>query len=148
MRQRLKTVYKIVRTDTGGSALASISFMFSEPACTRYTPQKWVRAPKVMRKRGYDLCVFDSLESVHDFINWDQYHPPCSWQVWKCDAIGVRKPVANRLFTDYVTSFVLGELGAEEIRFHAWPTGTLFATAVRLIEPVPWDTVRNAVRGE
>jgi hypothetical protein len=129
MTQEIHTAYKLVRVDR--DAYASISFSEGDAAYVRYQPGQWVRAPAGMRKLGYDLCVFQHRNYVRDFVTGSE--PPPDWEVWRCEAQGLSTPrvpsLGERLPTTIVRAVPIG----------AWPMGTLFAHAVRLVERIPWD---------
>jgi len=142
MNRKLHTVYKIVRTE--GGAFWSMSFGRSDVCLVQYVPGQWVQAPELMRRLGYDLCVFRDLTDVCSFIARICWRPPSDWQLWRCHARGVHEPRVVYLRVDCVTHYVQSALDGcppdiDTIAYGNWPPGTLFARAVRLIDPVPWD---------
>lgn len=141
MNRRIYTVYKIVRVD--GDAYASISFCEGDLPYVRYRPGKWAYAPEPMRKLGYDLCVFRHEYDACAFAAHPGGAPP-DWQLWRCDARGVRQPLMFSLGQEYLLAFIEAVLDGDPMDIETfprgyWPPGTLFARAVRLVERVPWD---------
>jgi hypothetical protein len=142
---KLYAVYKIVRVD--GDAYGSISFSEGDAAYVRYEPGQWAHAPEVMRRLGYDLCVFPHLNYVRHFI--DSFHGfagsglPRSWALWRCDAQDVHVPRVPHL--DEWSAKTIPTI-VRAVPIGAWPMGTLFARAVRLVERVPWDQLEETIR--
>jgi hypothetical protein len=141
MNRKCYTVFKIVRAY--GGALWSISFGPSDVCCVQYVPGQWVQAPEIMRRLGYDLCVFRDLTYVRSFVGSPRSRLR-DWEVWRCDARGVRQPLLFSLGEEFVTVFIKSlldghALDIEAIPYGSWPHGTLFARSVRLVEPIPWD---------
>jgi hypothetical protein len=136
---RIRAVYKIVRVD--GDAYASISFSEGDAAYVRYEPGQWARAPEAMRRLGYDLCVFRDLTYVATFRGPVRR---AEMEVWRCDAQDVWEPTLPSLDVRSVDMYVRAALDGrpldiETLPYGAWPPGTLFARAVRLVKQVPWD---------
>jgi hypothetical protein len=139
---RIRVVYKIVRVDSDG--YASISWREGDLPYVRYRPGEWTYTPEVMTRLGYHLCAFITLTALHKYIC--PYDPPRDWEVWRCDARGVSEPRVPHLDEERVHDAVATTLDGRpldiiglRIPHGAWPPGTLFALAVRLISRVPWD---------
>jgi hypothetical protein len=130
MNGKLWTVYKIVRVD--GDAYASISFSEGDPLHVRYCPGQWSYAPEEMSRAGYNLCVFTALSYALDFIAGCELPPGC--EVWRCEAQDLRVPRVPSLGEPCATTIL------RALPVGAWPMGTVFARAVRLVERMPGIT--------
>jgi hypothetical protein len=142
MNRKLYVVYKIVRVD--GDGYASIAWREGDLPYVRYVPGQWTYTPEVMAGFGFYLCTFESLNAAHYYLG--AYEPPHDWELWRCDARGVRVPRVPRLDEERVNEAVATTLDGQpldpvrlRIPFGTWPPGTLFARAVRLVERIPWD---------
>jgi hypothetical protein len=94
--------------------------------------------------------VFRDLTCVRSYVAGPVGRLP-DWELWRCKARGVRQPLVFSLGEEFVTAFVRAALDGpaldiESIPYGAWPRGTLFARAVRLVERVPWERLDEVPR--
>jgi hypothetical protein len=136
----LVQAYKIVRYTPFGefTSLALPMFRYMH---TKYVLGKWVYAQPPMTEHGYGLCIFRTIRHACEYLDLT-VGPVRGWQLWRCEAINVRADLPPPLYTAHDAS---GNPDFSQIYEYPWPTGTLMADAVRLIEHIPWkEAFRHA----
>ena len=89
----------------------------------KYSTEKWTKASQVMLRKGYGLCVFDSLEAARNEISWGK--------IYECEIEGLLPfPLPPLLFIEDL------DAGIETPSGRYWPEGTRMCKAVKLIKEI------------
>jgi len=105
-----------------------ISFRTEGKASVRYEPGVFVYAPEWLKKRGYNLTIFESLEAAVGF------HPAFSdvtgVMFWWAEAENITEPNRPYLNSNSLKYGKIRKVNCE------WPEGTLFAEKIKLLRKV------------
>lgn len=124
-----KLFYKVVQPKSSGRSgrikLTSLNCLVTCREVT-YKPQAWVSSDPKLVKEGYGLCCFTDLQDALDFCNYNLWQ-----QVWSCHIRNSWKPKVSVLIQDDDDNFM-----KLDTSLNAWPTGTVMAKSVKLIQRV------------
>lgn len=125
--------YKVFTRDTNGT-LRSASYHIVAPVMYRtfgQTYRKGVRNYVRKKRKGYGICIFDSLQAAKDFMTCI-FPPYIKMCIYIVETIGsVWRP---RLHTIRYSSSFQGDRVVEWTA--KWPDGTLMTKSVKLGEEV------------
>ena len=130
--------YKVVHKHNDGfyySAMYTEMMMLEVyDLITGYPVGQWVEADPVALSYGYGLCVFTSLETAREFVEFS----PSS--VFECEVGSVLEYLPRWGYTDVQLKIRYPDDDPmptpPEIRHNAWPRDTVMVSKVKLIKEV------------
>ena len=114
-------MFKLVKKEGEGY----ISAYADGKAKVEFIPGQWISAPKWLRKRGYHITVFGSLEDAKALMMNSADH-----EIWEVEVEGEICDLPPRQDLWVIRE---GELGD---KFGEWPKGTRMVRRVKLVRRV------------